>query len=219
MKITELNLLTDDLSAQRRFYMEVLRLPGAMSGHTLSLQAGSSKLSFKRTTDGSSGIYHFAFNIPENRFEEAKAWTSRRVPLIKSATGEDSFYFETWNAHSVYFRDPANNILEFIARHNLMNGSERPFDEQSILCISEIGIAADDVKGTVQLLGTGLNAGVYDGAGSDTFTAVGDEDGLFIVVKRGRIWFPDTGTMAELFPLEVITLANDGERGSLSGQP
>src|SRR5438552_5474144 len=136
VKISELNLLRDDLSAQRRFYVDVLHLPGVMSGDTLSLQAGSSKLTFRQTSGGPSGVYHFAFNIPENRFEEAKAWTSRRVPLIRSGAGEDSFHFETWNAHSFYFRDPANNILEFIARHNLENGSDRPFDEQSLLCIS-----------------------------------------------------------------------------------
>jgi hypothetical protein len=48
---------------------------------------------------------------------------------------------------------------------------------------------------------------VYDGAGSDTFTAVGDEDGLFIVVKRGRIWYPETGVAADVYPV-AVTLAN-----------
>jgi hypothetical protein len=71
----------------------------------------------------------------------------------------------------------------------------------------------------VQLLEAELSAPIYDGAGSDTFTAVGDEHGLFIVVKRGRIWFPDTGTPADLFPVRVMTLADNGERGTLSGPP
>ena len=37
------------------------------------------------------------------------------------------------------------------------------------------------------------------------FTPVGDEQGLFVVVKRGRMWFPDTGKAAELLPITVTT--------------
>lgn len=51
---------------------------------------------------------------------------------------------------------------------------------------------------------------IYDGAGSDTFTALGDEHGLFIIVKRGRIWFPDTGIPAELVPLKVAVSVDGG---------
>jgi hypothetical protein len=32
------------------------------------------------------------------------------------------------------------------------------------------------------------------------FTAVGDENGLFIVVEGGRIWFPETGIAPENIP-------------------
>ena len=45
------------------------------------------------------------------------------------------------------------------------------------------------VKGLCDTLGVT----VYDGEGGDMFTAVGDELGLFIVVKQGRIWYPETG--------------------------
>jgi hypothetical protein len=49
-----------------------------------------------------------------------------------------------------------------------------------------------------------LGLAVYDGQGSDTFTAVGDDDGLFIVVKRGRIWYPDTGVPASINPTRIV---------------
>jgi catechol-2,3-dioxygenase len=141
------------------------------------------------------------------------------VPLISSGSGEDSFNFESWNAHSFYFRDPASNILECIARHNLMNGSDRPFDEQGMLCISEIGIATDDVRATVQLLEAELSAGIYDGAGSDTFAAVGDEHGLFIVVEEGRKWYPDLGRPAGPHPVTAVISTAAGQEFTLSGPP
>lgn len=157
MKIVELEIHADDLSAQRRFYAEVLHLPTVETPGMLSVQAGSSTLILRQSQDSRIQPYHFAFNIPPHRFEEAKVWLSQRIPLITSSTGEDTFHFTGWNADACYFRDPAGNILEFIARHTLSNDPGQPFDEQSIVCISEIGIASDDVKATVvSLQGQGL---------------------------------------------------------------
>lgn len=209
MNIDRLELQAHDLSIQHRFYAEVLDLPTVESHGTLTVQAGSSQLIFKQSPDSGKQAYHFAFNIPQNRFEEAKAWISERVPLLKSSTGEDTFNFVNWNAHSCYFRDPSDNILELIARHTLTNNSDLPFDEHGILQISEIGIATGDVKSTVESLQI-LDIPIYDGANSDTFTAVGDEHGLLIVVKRGRIWFPDTGTPAESLPLGLVISTSQG---------
>ncbi|HEX8231177.1 MAG TPA: hypothetical protein VF826_17985 [Chloroflexia bacterium] len=218
MKIDTLELQTDDLLTQRQFYGDVLQLPAVASSETLQVQVGSSSLTFIQSTGSHNQAYHFAFNIPENRFEEAKAWIAERTPLITSSSGEDSFDFVNWSAHSCYFRDPAGNILEFIARHTLPNASNQPFDERGILSISEIGMASDDVIATVeQLQGAGMP--VYDGVGSDTFAAMGDEHGLFIVVKRGRIWFPDTGTPAGLLPLKVVVSLGGSATTVLSGPP
>lgn len=218
MKIGKLDLQTSDLAAQRHFYMEVLQLPTIASHEALFAQVGSSQLTFRASQDGREHAYHFAFNIPENRFDRAKEWIAQRLPLITSSTGEDSFHFDNWNAHACYFRDPAGNILEFIARHDLTNASDLPFDERSILYISEIGVATDDVKNTVDLL-QGMGIPIYDGEGSDTFTAVGDEHGLIIVVKRGRVWFPDTGTPAGIHPLRAVVSVDSGRTAILSGPP
>ena len=218
MKIDKLELHTDDLSSQRHFYMNVLHLPTVTDSESLHIQVGTSELILRQSTGNPKHVYHFAFNIPENRFEEAKAWIAERTPLIANSSGEDSFDFTNWHAHSCYFRDPAGNILEFIARHALPNASDRPFDERGILSISEIGIATDDVIATVAQL-RGADMPVYDGAGSDTFAAVGDEHGLLIVVKRGRIWFPDTGTPAELVPLKAVVSLGSGATTVISGLP
>jgi catechol-2,3-dioxygenase len=210
MRIEEVELLTGDVAALRDFYAGVLKLPAQLADGVLSVQAGRSRLTFKQAPAGWEGFYHFAFNIPENQLKEAKAWISSRVPLIRDQAGEDEFDFESWNAHSIYFRDPARNILEFIARHSLPNRSGEPFDEEGVLSISEIGITSEDVLETVHMLEERLGIEVYDGPPSETFTAIGDENGLLIVVKRGRVWFPDTGQTADLYPV-TVTVSEVGE--------
>ncbi|MDQ3930019.1 MAG: hypothetical protein M3328_12845 [Chloroflexota bacterium] len=209
MKIIEVNLHTHDLPGQQHFYRDVLQLPTDASHVRLSVQAGSTQLAFTASPGNRELVYHFAFNIPQNRFEEARTWISQRVPLIKSSLGEDAFDFANWNAHACYFLDPSGNILELIARHTLSNDSDLPFDGRSILNVSEIGIATDDVRSTVASL-QDLGIPIYDGANSDTFTAVGDEQGLLIVVKRGRIWFPDTGIPADSLPLRLSISTRKG---------
>ncbi|MEA2574442.1 MAG: hypothetical protein QOH93_1740 [Chloroflexia bacterium] len=218
MKIIQLELQGNDLPALGQFYMDVLGLPATALEGTLSVQVGSSQLVFRQSQLSNEQKYHVAFNVPPDRFEEAKAWISGRVPLLRSLSGEDSFNFANWNAHACYFLDPEGNILEFIARHALPDNSQLPFDQRSILCISEIGLATEDVKATTQFLeAQGLP--VYDGEGSDTFTALGDEHGLFIVIRRGRTWFPDSGTPAELLPLKVTVSIAPGATATLSGPP
>lgn len=221
MRIDYLHLLTNDLAPQREFYAGVLGLAVLDTGaDAIVLSAGVSKLTLAQAPPHWSGIYHFAFNIPEDRFEEAKEWLSERLALIRNSTGADEFNFEHWNAHALYFYDPAGNIVEFIARHDLAEYSAaRLFSGQSILSISEIGLATDNVASTVQFLQRGMPIGIYDGEGSDAFTAVGDVHGLFIVVKKGRIWFPDTGKSAEILPVEVTVTFDRGERCLLSGPP
>jgi len=91
--------------------------------------------------------YHLAFNIPENRFNEAKAWITSCQPLLRDVEGNDEFVSKTWNSHSVYFKDAAGNVLEFIARHTMQNAASGIFNESQILNISEIGLPSEDVVG------------------------------------------------------------------------
>lgn len=205
MHILEIQLLTHDLAGQRDFYTDVLQVPLLETSlDTVTFQAGHSRLAFKQAPPGWSGCYHYAFNIPENQFGQAKAWLSQRVALIADSNGADEFDFQNWNAHAVYCYDPAGNVVELIARHKLANAAHESFGGHSLLCVSEIGLPAVDVRDVVRSLTSGLELEVYWGAGSDTFTALGDEHGLFIVVKRGRIWFPDTGKGADAQPLRIM---------------
>ena len=145
MKITYLELPTKDLIAQRDYYSQVLELRVNLSADRLEVQAGETILIFTQALPDFDGAYHFAFNIPENQFGAAKAWISARIPLLKDEEGKIEFDSASWNSHSVYFKDTAGNVLEFIARHNLKNARTFTFDGTQILNISEIGLPSEDV--------------------------------------------------------------------------
>jgi len=213
MRIYRLDLWATDPAALRPFYADLLQLPLLSATATiLSLQAGHTRLTFTPAPADWHGHYHFTFNIAPDRFAAAKAWLAARVPLIRDSTGAAEFYSENWNAHMVYFYDPAGNIVEWIARHTLPPDATPWPDIPTPLGISEIGLGTPDVPQAVASLAATLGAPVYGGPGSATFTPVGDEDGLFIVVQAGRLWFPDTGIPADRSP--VTALVSDA-----AGQP
>jgi catechol-2,3-dioxygenase len=219
MYISELRLQTHDLAAQCDFYSHLLDIPAlSTESNELTLQIGITRLIFTQAPANERPVYHFAFNIPPQQFAEAKTWIAQRTPLTLNSAGADEFFFENWNAHALYFYDPAGNMVEFIARHTLEAPTRGPFGAQSLLNISEVGVVAEDVIEAVRQLQTQLGAPIYQGAGSDMFTPVGDERGLFIVVKRGRIWFPDTGIAAQPAPLSV-TVSEGDTTTTFSGPP
>jgi catechol-2,3-dioxygenase len=203
MRIDHLTLRTAHLDSLYTFYAERLGLPLIERRETrFTVQAGHSRLSFDYMAEF-EGAYHFAFDVPQNQIADAATWIESRAQVISF---HDKIILQSgprWNAHMLYFTDPAGNILELIARHNQSNTSHKAFSERSLLSISEIGITTDDVAATVACLTEQLGVGVYDGAGSDMFSAVGDEEGLLIVVKQGRIWFPESGIPASLSPAAI----------------
>ena len=206
MQIHELQLAADLPAELVSFYRDTLSLTVQQELPTsVLLCVGASRLRFTKAEQSISGVYHFAFNVPENQFAAAKSWLSQRVSLLGDATGVDDFYSELWNAHMVYFADPVGNILELVARHTHGSASAAAFSSASLLNISEIGIAAADVAAQVAAMQARAAIPHYRDRGSSSFSAIGDDDGLFIVVAQGRIWFPNTGKPAMQLPLRVLT--------------
>lgn len=208
MRIEQLILDTGKLSSLKDFYK--IKLGMNVTGETansFTIQTSSTNIIFNLSTGLQNPFYHFAFNIPENQFMEAKNWAKERVELI-SLNGEDEFDFKNWNAHSVYFYDPAGNIVELIARHNLQNASDEKFTGNSILKISEMGLPVRDPSMFYEKLKQVLELPNFSGD-MKTFIAAGDEDGLFIIVNEGRNWFPDCQS-AKIFPA-LIKIVSEKE--------
>jgi hypothetical protein len=208
MNITRLELLTADLQAQRDFYADVLELPATSTPSTLEVKAGATDLVFKQAWSDFEGAYHFAFNIPENQFLASKAWISRRIPLLRDESGNEEFPSKSWNSDSIYIKDAAGNVLEFIARHNLKNTIDGGFDSQQILNVSEIGLPSEGVVEFANELCNKLNVSVFRQEPNESFTPVGDDNGLFILPLKGRIWMPNSGVPARLLPVKVNGEAN-----------
>ena len=218
MYITYLELPTSDLQVQKNFYANVLELPVTLSLAGLEVKAGKTNLLFTRAAPDFDGAYHFAFNIPENQFRPAKDWISSRVPLLRDENGKVEFESESWNSDSVYFKDTAGNVLEFIARYHLKNAVEGDFNSKQILQVSEIGLPSEDVVGLANELCRRLNLSVFKQQPNEIFTPVGDDNGLFILPIKDRIWIPNSGVPAKLLPVKVKGTA-EGKRWEVQGFP
>ena len=210
MNIQRLELLTVDLQAQQDFYSNILALSTKFTDLGLEIQVGTTELVFIQAPSDFEDAYHFAFNIPENQYYSAKQWISSRTSLLRDRTGKEDFHSDSWNSESIYFLDAAGNVLEFIARHNLQNAVKEDFDSRQILNISEIGLTSEDVILLADRLCRRLGVSVYKQEPNENFTPVGDEEGLFILPVKDRIWMPDSGVPARLLPIKA--------RGDVAGK-
>jgi catechol-2,3-dioxygenase len=183
------------LADMKEFYHRLLGLRVADENpERLTIDAGRTRIAFVKATAGDQKpFYHFAFNIPENKILAAYHWQKRRTPLlpIPRTLRDPNFPDEVvdyrhWNAHSIFFFDPAGNVVEYIARHDLKNAAQGEFGSADILYASEIAFVVDDVAATAARLKEVAGVESYKG-GSDQFAAVGDEHGLLLVMKRGRV--------------------------------
>jgi hypothetical protein len=194
-RLVALDLLTAArLADMERFYRS-LGLPVAMpSRERLTVSAGGTEITFRPVpADGGQPFYHFAFNIPENKIVDALEWQKARGPLLPIPERNrdpnmppEVVDYSHWNAHSIFFLDPGGNVVEYIARHDLKNARSGAFGPRDILYASEIAFVVDDVVRTAATLQGVARVRQYRGGGPQ-FTALGDEEGLLLVMQRGRI--------------------------------
>ena len=138
------------MGVMKAFYGKTLDL-GIRDEHPdrFSVEAGETRITFLNGADTVSGrapFYHFAFNIPQNKILKALEWQKARTPMLaiperNRAAGypPEVVDYSHWNAHSIFFLDPAGNIVEYIARHDLNDGDASPFSWADILYASEMG--------------------------------------------------------------------------------
>ena len=206
MEIKQLILQTSATSKLTEFYETVMELPVALSGESeITIKTGSTELVFQQAS-AADPFYHFAINIPANKIEEAKAWLSSRVDLVwMEDYKSDIADFVNWHAKSVYFFDPAGNILELITRFTLDNKTDAPFSSAQFLSISEIGLVFKEDEfdtRTSDLLQQHQLSYFAKQPPLKHFRAIGDDEGLFIIVPENRNWYP-TDKPSGIFPIEI----------------
>lgn len=224
--IRGLRLLTGvPLAEMRRFYCDKIGFKYAEERDgEFTFHAGATRVTFVKAQpdqfkgNGGRGngepMYHFAFNIPSNKILAARKWQLERSSLVSprrevrdSGMPGDVWHFRHWNAHSVFFFDPAWNIVEYIARHDLKNeaADEQKFGVSDILYASEIGYVTNraDQKKTIALMRDQLGLHEYP-RGAEPW-AMGDERGLLLCLARlGEQWAEHTETPVNwgVFPTE-----------------
>ncbi|MEC0256971.1 VOC family protein [Paenibacillus lautus] len=227
MRIIELELRTARLAEMKVFYSERLGFALAdITEHSITIIVGGTRLTFVHEEEGRIlPSYHLAMNIPKNQIREAKSWLLDKGCQVLSAASisyagiqanEDIAYFEGTDAHAFYFEDPSENLVEFIARHRMDNASTEPFDHESILNVSEIGLPLHgSVSETIQRLNSRFDVTRYIGDGK-TFQMLGDEYGMFILGDMAIGWYPSM-KIPEVHPIRMTIL--DPKEGEFQLDP
>jgi hypothetical protein len=199
----ELQAPADRFTELETFYSGILGIPASDAGHRI----GKSELVF--TGVAAMPYYHYAMLVPCNRFDAAQAWLDQRVHLLPvDRAGGTVSYFNFWDAHSVYFHDPAANIVEFIA-HAGVGASEASgeFSAEELLQLSEIGLVGDKraLVGAICSLGVAVSDGSAEE--EDQLVFIGPPTSSIIISPSDRGWMP-LGRPAERHPVE-LTLRGD----------
>lgn len=210
MKILELELLSDDILKTEVFYNEVLGLKTiSKEDSSISFNAGSTKLTF-RPSINVKPVYHFAFDVPNNKLLEAFDWIEKKTEIMYVIPPEKIADFYNWNAKSFYFYDNNGNILEFIARNDLDNATQKAFDGASILSVSEIGLVSKNVVVQCDELFDKYGLTAYSKQPKlNKFIVLGTVTGLFILVEENRDWYP-TDKKSKSFWTKIV-FSNNGE--------
>ncbi|HYJ62573.1 MAG TPA: hypothetical protein VEV62_02430 [Parafilimonas sp.] len=215
MLLKELVLQTKNIDELYAFYKNVLQLDVMKSGaKTVLISAGKTRLIFQETNDTEKPFYHFAFNISSNKIKESLKWLKDKVEVLwieeyKSYIAE----FTNWNARSVYFFDVAGNVVELIARFDLDDEVDELFSSSHIRNVSEIGIVfnAEQFDASVNHIMQEYQLEYFSKQPPlKHFRAIGDDEGLFIVVPEQRNWYP-TNIPCKIFPLTIVFENNNKE--------
>ncbi|WP_214698486.1 glyoxalase [Exiguobacterium sp. s57] len=192
MRITEVTLYTNRLDEMKRFYAEKLELTVIEEDSTrFRIEFGEDTLIFQGAVMEQERQYHFAINIPANRFKEAKEWIMSRVPLL-TEEGEDEIYFEGIDASSLYFYDADENVVELIARHSINPESNiESFSSNEFLGIGEMSLTVEDPSLVAQALEK-IGVTRRDGNSIDprhlNFIGPPNHNTYILLVPRGRVW-------------------------------
>lgn len=213
------------LVEMKRFYHQLLGLPLLTDEPAvLALGAGATRLTFVPAADLQQPVvYHFAFNIPRNKVLAARAWHLERAPLIP-AWGDlaepnvprEVVHFRHWNAQSLFFFDPAFNIVEYIARHDLATDAAGPFTAKDLLYASEIGMMVERPLPAAEIIHRELGWNEYP-RGTDWW-AMGDQRGLLLCLQTGRLWGTHTAT-PQRFATQPVKVTVRGDRQHTFGLP
>lgn len=172
--------------------------------HSFRVKVGGSVLGFEKSDKENQPFYHLAFHIPGNFFHEAKSWARERVSLNEE-DDQDEVVFPRLQARSMYFHDPAGNIVELIARDDVMEMEEQAFSAPCVLGISEISLTVENVfEADRELERLHLRPRDHDPIKKDGLNFIGDHrpHSYLLLVEPGRRWI-FSNQKSEIHPVRI----------------
>ena len=215
MRIDHVRFPVPDVPAGAAFFRDVLGLP--VDGGLV--RVGRSRLELVAAAGAVPATQHLAFSVPGDAGRAAHDWLAQRVELL-GHDGEDLFEAPpSWDACSSCFLGADGTVLELIARRRRPERlGDGDFGPEHLLAISEVGIAVTSVADARERLAREAGSVPFGGPGSGTFSAVGDDEGLLVLVAPGRSWFPTPDHPARPAPL-VLDVSGTRGRGELVLDP
>lgn len=209
----------DRRAALAAFYRR-LGLAVESASHGISFRAGETQIEVLATPG--AAFYHFAFLVPGNRFEAARAWAEAATELLPDPeTGETIFDFANWDALACYVNDPAGNVVELIAHRGVAESDAKgAFHAGELVGLSELGLVGDPAAMTRRLVDE-LGLELWDGTVTEPgrLAFVGERARTLILSPAGRTWLP-TQQAAEPHAADVVIVGGAREAQlELAGGP
>lgn len=206
MKFKALYLETADLNTLSAFYTKTLGFSGKQNSlSAYELHIHDTRLVFGQGQE--QPPYHFALHIPGGIEQVALRWLEERTEVLEYH-GEKIQDFRGWNAKSLYFTDPASNVVEFIARPGIADNVVE-FGPAAVAGLAEVGLATQNIKEIFERLESQLGMDIYDGD-FEEFCAIGNDDALIICVDQDKkTWFPTS------IPAEPAEFALQTDQGAV----
>lgn len=199
MKIYQVQLKCRHLEIMKSFYTNMLEMELINeSAQHFTVMAGTTKIIFEKTEEHT--FYHVAFRTESNYFDIMFKKLLKENLLLPNEEGEVRMF---WEGKQAYFYDSDGNVMEIL---------ERPSKEDAPLGwhdVIEVGWPSGDVNEMQADLKSILATNYKRESGS--FTFFGDEEGVFVIVNKGRNWYP-TELPATIHPIKVVVSGNHDTR-------
>lgn len=205
MNINHVTMYASNYEATKHFYETIVKFPLTSEEHNrFTIKVGKTTVTFVQAPLEEKPFYHFAFDVPSNQFEEAKTWTKGKIELSQEQ-GNDEVYFAFIDAKSIYFEDPAGNIVEFICRFSDAEPNDERFTASSLQKVSEMSIVVSDkLKAVSSLHEVSIFERDHEEIIADGLSFMGErEDATYLLlVNEGRTWF-FSNKKSTAFPVEI----------------
>lgn len=202
MRIYQVHIKCFNLESMKDFYQNTLLMELVSSTEaSFSVMVGSTKLIFEKDT--STPFYHLCFRTGSDYFDFIYERLAQRSLLLPDEEGKYSLF---WEGKQAYFVDPDGNIMELLERPESWGGVN---DTKGWYDIGEVGMPVESIEEMESNLSSGIK-NVYK-AESDSFAFYGDNEGVFVLVKEGRNWYP-TERAASIHPLKIVVSGQEEAR-------